>query len=397
MRRYIAKLKAERVATLKAERVATLKAYLQAAGLSDTILSESELAALDALRQNRVEQEPVLLKKIFRIEKGKRLTKAQMLPGSLNYIGAISNNNGIRQKINSGKIWEANCITVNYNGSVGYSFYQDEPFHASDDVNVLYLKDTELNRNIALYFCTILFKVSRKFSYSEKWTKEKMENTEVNLPIVSRGVIDWEFIKTMISAQIKLSINNLIFSKDLEISATEEVISDSSYFNNDESDMIVELSQAAEPFEVYKLHEIEQTEKNGSSKQETILIGCYRDRKHLEWILDNHIYNIRLGRRKGSMENHEYIEKAKKLYLYDVNNTSKVYVFRISGNKEMTGAELRSLNYPRKSPGKCYMTFKIDEIDCDKDDNLPLFNLKDVLDKLPNHANGAPVFIEPNN
>lgn len=63
----------------------------------------------------------------------------------------------------------------------------------------------------------------------------------------------------------------------------------------------------------------------------------------------------------------------------------------------MTGAELRSLNYPRKSPGKCYMTFKIDEIDCDKDDNLPLFNLKDVLDKLPNHANGAPVFIEPNN
>ena len=182
MRRYIA--------TLKAERVATLKAYLQAAGLSDTILSESELAALDALRQNRVEQEPVLLKKIFRIEKGKRLTKAQMLPGSLNYIGAISNNNGIRQKINSGKIWEANCITVNYNGSVGYSFYQDEPFHASDDVNVLYLKDTELNRNIALYFCTILFKVSRKFSYSEKWTKEKMENTEVNLPIVSRGLVD---------------------------------------------------------------------------------------------------------------------------------------------------------------------------------------------------------------
>ena len=55
---------------------------------------------------------------------------------------------------------------------------------------------------------------------------------------------------------------------------------------------------------------------------------------------------------------------------------------------------IRSLNYPSKSQGKCYMTFKIDEIDCTKNDNIPLFNLKAVLDKLPNHVNRAPVFIE---
>lgn len=159
-----------------------------------------------------------------------------------------------------------------------------------------------------------------------------------------------------------------------------------------------DFSIAAEPFEVYKWQEIEQTVQNEFSRQETILIGCYRDRKHLEWILDNHIYNIRLGRRKGSMENHhECIEAAERLYLYDVNNTSKVYMFRISGNKEMTGAELESLYYPRKSPGKCYMTFTIEETDCSKDNSIPMPNIKDILDQLPNHINGAPVFIESNN
>ena len=39
----------------------------------------------------------------------------------------------------SGFFW-INKITVCYNGSVGETFYQDQPFLASDDVNVLYPK-----------------------------------------------------------------------------------------------------------------------------------------------------------------------------------------------------------------------------------------------------------------
>lgn len=52
------------------------------------------------------------------IVKGKRLTKANMKPGNINFIGAISTNNGVREKIATENPYTANCITVNYNGMV---------------------------------------------------------------------------------------------------------------------------------------------------------------------------------------------------------------------------------------------------------------------------------------
>ena len=79
---------------------------------------------------------------LFVISKGTRLTKAQMIPGEINYIGASSMNNGVTARIgNTDHLFPAGMITVCYNGSVGESFYQPESFWASDDVNVLAAKD----------------------------------------------------------------------------------------------------------------------------------------------------------------------------------------------------------------------------------------------------------------
>lgn len=36
---------------------------------------------------------------LFDFVKGKRLTKADMLPGNVNFLGAISENNGVREKL----------------------------------------------------------------------------------------------------------------------------------------------------------------------------------------------------------------------------------------------------------------------------------------------------------
>lgn len=40
-----------------------------------------------------------VLKKLFDFQKGKRLIKADMIPGNINFLGAISENNEIREKI----------------------------------------------------------------------------------------------------------------------------------------------------------------------------------------------------------------------------------------------------------------------------------------------------------
>ena len=40
-----------------------------------------------------------VLKELFDFQKGNRLIKADMIPGNINFLGAISENNEIREKI----------------------------------------------------------------------------------------------------------------------------------------------------------------------------------------------------------------------------------------------------------------------------------------------------------
>lgn len=133
--------------------------------------------------------------KLFDVTKGKRLTKADMIEGKTNYIGATAFNNGITAKIgNSGYLHPAGTITVCYNGSIGQTFYQDEPFWATDDVNVLYPK-FPISKHIALFFCPIIYKVSLNYAYVDKWTAEKMRSSKILLPATPAGEPDWHYME----------------------------------------------------------------------------------------------------------------------------------------------------------------------------------------------------------
>lgn len=136
---------------------------------------------------------------LFRIEKGCRLTKADMEVGNDNYLGAIDSNNGVRQKIKADYLWSANCITVNYNGSIGEAFYQSEPFWASDDVNVLYPKGWELNKHIGLFIATVIKAERPKYNYGRKWTKSIMEKSIIKLP-TKNGKPDFEYMEKYIKS-----------------------------------------------------------------------------------------------------------------------------------------------------------------------------------------------------
>lgn len=132
---------------------------------------------------------------LFVISKGTRLTKAQMIPGKINYIGASSMNNGVTARIgNTDHLFPAGMITVCYNGSVGESFYQPESFWASDDVNVLYPK-FDLTEEVALFLQPLFWEAGRSYAYDDKWSKEKMEQTELTLPAKPDGSPDWEYMQ----------------------------------------------------------------------------------------------------------------------------------------------------------------------------------------------------------
>ncbi len=150
---------------------------------------------------------------MFEIVKGKRLTKADMKLGSINYIGATAFNNGITAKIaNDEHIHPAGTITVCYNGSVGQTFYQAEPFWATDDVNVLYPK-FKMNQQIAFFIMPIIQNIGQKYAFVDKWTKNKMEDTKIPLPVKTNGKPDFDFMENYmrkIENCVRLTISKIV-------------------------------------------------------------------------------------------------------------------------------------------------------------------------------------------
>ena len=137
---------------------------------------------------------------LFRIEKGTRLTKANMKEGNINFIGASGVNNGVTACIgNKEHLHPGNTITVNYNGSVGEAFYQTETFWASDDVNVLYPK-FELTPQIALFLLPIIKRIGKQYAFVNKWKQEDMVNDEIPLPAGKDGFPNWKYMSDYVSA-----------------------------------------------------------------------------------------------------------------------------------------------------------------------------------------------------
>lgn len=132
---------------------------------------------------------------LFNIVKGKRLTKAEMKSGETPFIGSSALNNGCTAMIGNDKNQHPeNTITVCYNGSVGEAFYQNKPYIASDDVNVLYPKFT-MNRQIALFIVPLIKGVSSRYDYIDKWKKEAMEADKIYLPVDKTGQPDWAYME----------------------------------------------------------------------------------------------------------------------------------------------------------------------------------------------------------
>lgn len=138
------------------------------------------------------------ISELFNVQKGKRLTKADMKDGKIRFIGASAINNGITAYIsNDEHLHPQNTITLSYNGSIGEAFYQDEIFWASDDVNVLYPK-FEMNREMAFFIIPLLKTAGKRYAFIDKWKKEDMEKSKIPLPADKDGNPDYKYMENYI-------------------------------------------------------------------------------------------------------------------------------------------------------------------------------------------------------
>ncbi|MBQ3022636.1 MAG: restriction endonuclease subunit S [Clostridia bacterium] len=146
---------------------------------------------------------------LFTVQKGKRLTKADMKEGKIRFIGASAINNGITAYIsNDEHLHPQNTITLSYNGSIGEAFYQDEIFWASDDVNVLYPK-FEINREIAFFIIPLLKTAGKRYAFIDKWKKEDMEKSKIPLPADIDGNPDYKCMEKYIAIELRITENTL--------------------------------------------------------------------------------------------------------------------------------------------------------------------------------------------
>lgn len=157
-----------------------------------------------------------------------------------------------------------------------------------------------------------------------------------------------------------------------------------------------ELMMAAESFECYKWNRFDQAIIDFFGGDKTILIGCTKDKKQREWVLDHNIYNVRLGRTKGSMEEHrDMFDRTSLLVLYELDQPERLTVFKVIGHQTMSKEELKAMDYPSWYIRKSYETFSITTLEM----NLtPLVN-QHLIEKLieinSENGKGIPVFIEP--
>ena len=145
--------------------------------------------------QNRGgKMQPYFIEDILFIANGVRLTKADMQEGSRPFVGASEASNGVTAFIeNSNVSLDSNVLGVNYNGSVGFSFYHPYEALFSDDVKRVRWKDeTANNKYTLLYLSTAIAQQRRKYAYGYKFNAQRMKRQIIMLPSCEDSSPDYD-------------------------------------------------------------------------------------------------------------------------------------------------------------------------------------------------------------
>ncbi|MBI2726921.1 MAG: restriction endonuclease subunit S [Polaromonas sp.] len=124
---------------------------------------------------------------LFDLLPGKQTVRRSMQSGDTPWVSGSAENNGITAYVDKLPEFEAGCLTVANNGSIGSTFYQPDAFTASSDVTVLKPK-FKMSVVCALFICALLRKEAFRYNYARKWTMGRMLATRIPFPLKSDGI-----------------------------------------------------------------------------------------------------------------------------------------------------------------------------------------------------------------
>ena len=140
---------------------------------------------------------PFFMEDILYIANGVRLTKADMTIGDRPFVGASEVCNGITEFVdNANASIEKEVLGVNYNGSVGFSFYHPYEALFSDDVKrVRWKNENANNKYTLLYLSTAIAQQRSKYAYGYKFNAQRMKRQIIMLPSQADGIPDYAYME----------------------------------------------------------------------------------------------------------------------------------------------------------------------------------------------------------
>ncbi|WJI93593.1 restriction endonuclease subunit S [Helicobacter pylori] len=244
------------IAELEQCRLAELEAYLKAAGLSNTTLSNEEENALNVFNNNNSggggggntpcgltwqsfrlgdlfeKLDLKFKKKIF--NKQKDISKVQTSEFDLPLVNAKNGDNGIMYYGRSSDFESAEMtIDIVNDGAVSTANVYPQPLKTGVLYNAYLIKPKFTpTRETLLFFTPCIYKaIKLKFSYENKASWNKVKNELISLPLKPTANtqtlddIDFDFMRTLINALMKQTIQGVAQYCGAKIQATKEIIS----------------------------------------------------------------------------------------------------------------------------------------------------------------------------
>ncbi|BCJ00635.1 type IIS restriction enzyme R protein [Helicobacter pylori] len=236
------------IAELEQCRLAELEAYLKATGLSNTTLSNDEENALNLFDGKNsgggggntscgLTWQSFKLGDLFEIEKTLSFNKDALTQGKdYDYITRTSQNQGVLQttgfvnaeNLNPPFTWSLGLLQMDF-------FYRKKSWYAGQFMRKITLKteiENKINSRIAHYFTTLLNALKRPLlSVLVRDIDKTFREQKIQLPLKPTANtqtlddIDFNFMRTLINALMKQTIQGVAEYCDAKIQATKEAIS----------------------------------------------------------------------------------------------------------------------------------------------------------------------------
>ena len=131
---------------------------------------------------------------LFDIKHPAARSEKKYCEGEINYVSSGAFNNGVANKLMplpNELLDRGGCITVS--PLDGSSFYQEEDFlgRGGSGASISILYNSHLNRNNALFICSVIRSSANGFGYTDLLNGENLKSLTIKLPVDKTGQPDW--------------------------------------------------------------------------------------------------------------------------------------------------------------------------------------------------------------